>query len=456
MFQQIVSNLSYSHHAVAQLSYYSRRLRKEGITRKLSTIFGIFAIAFQFAVTLVPPTSSTAASTNDIVFGGLNKKTPKTDMLRIYDADKDSKGRTGIRALFTHYGISRQNIADSKYGTINSSDETIKSLGRNPHSKLDRKVVVAGKTYYERPLYTWGKGIKYHVLTGKRMDGSFFAIMIDCGNIAVKTQYKPPAPPPAPKPVAPKPAPAPKPSPKPAPAPAPEPVKPAEPTPTPAPEPVKPIEPKPEPVKPAEPAPAPAPEPAPVEPVLSPNITLAKTAVNLTQGNADATKQAAKAGDRIEYTLTTKNIGTGSSPDYIVTENVNDILEYATIESAKFATLDPKEGILSWPKQSIPAGGSITNTFTVQVKSPIPTTPRSSSDPESFDLMMDNVYGNALKINLEAPAPKQVENATQALPETGAGLNLFIMTIFVSLVSYFYARNRQLSREVQILRMEYN
>lgn len=429
MFQQIVSNLSYSHHAVSQLSYYSRRLRREGVTRRLSAIFGILALSFQFAVTLVPPTSSNASSSADIIFGGLDSGSPKEDLLRIYDANRDSYGHKGFRELFTYFGISRQNLADAKQSSVDFDDKSIFYLGRNQHDSRDKKITVAGYTYYLRHPYNWD-GRTRKVLAGKRLDGSYFAVAIDCGNIIVRTTYKPPAP--LPQLTQPSPTPFPQPAPAPTPAPSPAPK--------------------------ASPTPAPAPPPAITSGTAE--LLLSKTAINLTQASIDASKQPAKAGDRIEYRLTAKNIGSAAEPDYAAVENINDILEYATVIDKGGATFDTSAGTLTWTKESLAVQASSIKTFMVEIKNPIPVTPRSSSDVDSYDLVMDNVYGNVVRIALQSPAPKQVEMTTlavaQTLPETGAGTNLAIMLFVITLVVYFYARNRQLAKEVQLLRMEYN
>lgn len=189
--------------------------------------------------------------------------------------------------------------------------------------------------------------------------------------------------------------------------------------------------------------------------ITQPKVTLSKSAANLTILSAgkptDATKQPANAGDLIEYTLKTTNTGDGDKKDYVVTENINDILDYADVADRRGATL--KEGILTWPKATVKAGSTLEQTFVIRVKSPIPETPRSISNPDAFDLIMNNVYGNEVNVPLAIPPAKQVEIASASLPSTGPVENALVM-IFFALVIYFYFRNRQLAREIQILRVE--
>lgn len=577
MFKKIVSNLSFSPGAASQLTFYMRRLKQEDLTRKLSAIAGAFALVFQMAAVVSPATSAVAASTNDIIFGGLDRSKPKEDLLKIYDKNTDGKHQ-GYQKLFAYFGISRADLAKTTRSTINSNNQELRSLGRNPHSNLDKRVEVGGQAYYLRPLYTWGSGVSYEVLEGKRADGTWFAIMLDCGNLVIKDQvhvvqnlkcenlkvdkaqgrvplkvaftakaeaknqkitnyifkfgdgnkkdskdrtvshkYE------------------------------------------------KPgnyvatvqiegstgdkteiqdqcsvsIKVKEEPTEPVTDEPsivcvdlsankAGGPVPIDVEfttqarankqeiseyiydfgdgsrisskndvvshtytqagsyvakvsvkgsktsqlvtsedcqVTITPtvetqpedvpgNIEISKSALYMERTDAagqlaNANATTAKATETIQYTLVTKNTGGATVKGYVVKENINDILEYAEIFDAGGGTLDG--GLLTWAAQDIAAGQTLVNTFRVKVKSPIPATPRSSSDPLSFDLRMDNVYGNTISINLEVPPEKQVEVAASTLPQTGAGENLAIMFAFISMVVYFYMRNRQLVAELAVL-----
>ena len=182
-------------------------------------------------------------------------------------------------------------------------------------------------------------------------------------------------------------------------------------------------------------------------------FTKHKSALNLTQ-NIDATTKDAKPGDRIQYTLTTTNIG-GTSDTYTVVENLADILEYANVTDSGGGLLS-SDNVMTWNPAVIAPGKTLTKTFVVTVKDPIPDTPAGLSDPFSYDLRMDNVYGNAIQIHIAPPLPKQVETAAAQLPDTGAGTATTIILIFSALAMFFYFRNRQLAREIRLLRHDYH
>jgi uncharacterized repeat protein (TIGR01451 family) len=163
--------------------------------------------------------------------------------------------------------------------------------------------------------------------------------------------------------------------------------------------------------------------------------------------NADGT--TAQGGDRVQYSLTTTNTGQATQLDYIVTEHLADVLEYANIIDLGGGSL--QNNILTWPAQSIAAGASVTRTFTVQVKDPVPTTAPSTSDPRSFDRQMDNVYGNKISIKVAPTPAAQVITLVRSLPQTG-NTGLVGISLFTALSLYFFFRNRQLLHEVKLLR----
>jgi hypothetical protein len=228
-------------------------------------------------------------------------------------------------------------------------------------------------------------------------------------------------------------------TPAPAPIPTPTPAPTPKPTPTPTPTPI--------------PTPTPAPTPKPGSAVFSP----AKSAYNVTQ-NIDATKKAANAGDTINYVLTVTNKGSASG-SYTFSDDFTSILQYADITNADGGTIIPGSGpgisLIAWPAVTVASNQTVYHTVTVKVKDPIPTTPVSSSDPMSFNLQMNNLFGNKVSVAVAPPAPKQIETAAAQLPDTGAATSTMIVLLFAALVVYFYLRNRQLMTEIKLLHNDY-
>ncbi len=135
-------------------------------------------------------------------------------------------------------------------------------------------------------------------------------------------------------------------------------------------------------------------------------IEKAKKAWNDTL-NKDATLNFARAGDQITYTLSTKNSGTSDQSNYVVEDGIGDILDYADVASIsdigqKVAVpSDPNRDnqyLVKWPAVDIKAGQSITRSFVVKVKNPLPTTPLNG---HAFDMVMFNTYGNDVVVVIE-------------------------------------------------------
>lgn len=395
MFKQIVSKLSLSPSAVSELAFYARRLKQERITRTFSAVGALLIVGLQLATILIPPNPTNAASPSDIIYGGF---VSKDDLLNRYDASAE------LQALYAYFGISRTDIVGTTAGEIVSRDHTLNSVGRVQHAAEDQQIIINGNIYWARYLYQFDTGNNvytgsyYKVLQGTRAsDGGYFAVIFHCGNIVFQTI-------------------------------------PPQPTPTPTPTPV--------------PTPTPKPTPTPIPPAYEKS----KSAFNQTQ-NVDATTVPAHAGDIIQYTLTTKNIG-GSAGNYTVVEHLEDVLEYADITDANGGSL--ANGILTWAPAIIKPGESLTKTVKVQIKNPIPATPVGLSDKFSYDLRMDNVYGNDVRVIIDQPLAKLVEGASTSMPQTGPGTSTLIILVVAALALYFYFRNRQLSREVKLLRHDYH
>lgn len=184
------------------------------------------------------------------------------------------------------------------------------------------------------------------------------------------------------------------------------------------------------------------------------NVSLIKQSktAKYTNRTDDPTKKAANAGDEIQYTLTTTNQATVAAPGYVVTEDLTDVLAYADVSDANGGTL--KGNTLTWPAKDIPAGGTITNTFKVKVKNPIPNNKSSVNDVAQYDYNMFNTYGNDVNIKINKPIIQQIVDIANNLPDTGAA-QYGLVVFFIGLSVYFFVRNKQLTHELAAATVEY-
>ena len=411
MFKKLLTNLPFNPSLLGQVSFYTQRLRNEAFVRGTGLVTLALALIIQVFAVVSPPQHSLGRSTNDILYGGFTTKAQVVQ--HCVNDDQDFK------KILEYYGVSCALLSDKGITTtIKSTDHNkqLDSLGRNPQPATNAKngkpsdqyeVKVPGVgTFYMKNLWYWDtySYSSYKVVQVTNKYGNVIYVMYDCGNIVTIGKYTPPAPP------------APKPTPK---------------------------------------APTPAPKP-PTVPSPSPNLSFEKKARNDSRNITNADGTVANAGDVIIYTLSVKNSGTGDFTNFIFDENLNDVLEYADMNDFGGGTLNSTNHLV-WPARTVAAGQTLTVSFAVKVKSPIPSTPQSSSDPGSFDLCMTNVfYDKSVTICLKAPVNKQIETATTTLPNTGPGTSLMVTFGIVALVGYFFARNRLMVEELVIVRDEYS
>lgn len=112
--------------------------------------------------------------------------------------------------------------------------------------------------------------------------------------------------------------------------------------------------------------PAPTPPPAPAK------ITTAKSAVNVSQGNIDATKTTAKVNDTLTYTISAKNEG-GTAKQVELVDSIGEVLQFSQLTANGGGTLNKTKGTLTWPAATLGAGQSVTKKYTVKMNSTLIT-----------------------------------------------------------------------------------
>lgn len=179
-----------------------------------------------------------------------------------------------------------------------------------------------------------------------------------------------------------------------------------------------------------------------------------KTASNIDQGGNNAVSLLAQASDRIRYTLTIENKGhtSGSAP---ITENLTDVLQYASLYDLGGGTFNQSTNTLTWPNTTIQPGKKETRMFVVKLANAIPAMNTGTSDASSYDCRMTNTFGNSVEIQVNCPVQKLiVEQVVRELPETGPRENMIFGGTVFAIVAYFYVRAKQLNREVRLIRKD--
>jgi uncharacterized repeat protein (TIGR01451 family) len=192
------------------------------------------------------------------------------------------------------------------------------------------------------------------------------------------------------------------------------------------------------------------------------DFELTKKVKNISQLVENANNTTVLPGDRLEYRLSVKNVG-NTTGSYTIQDTLSDVLEYATLIDTGGGTLvkadsdapAEKIGTISWPTVEIKPGATIEKIINVQVMATIPATPEGSSNRESYNCRMVNDFaGNGTTVMINCPTPKIVEQVVTELPQTGATENMIFAGVVLAVVVYFYARARQVKKEVRLIRRD--
>ncbi len=184
MFRKLVSNLPFSPSLINQLSFYSKRLKKEEVTRRLGLIFTALALVVQTLTFIAPAKTTLAASLNDIIYGGGTKSSIQNDLNR----GCDSKNRCDLKAIFNAYGITASEVANAKeVSIVSSTANNYWSIGRSPRGYGGEvtKNIPGGPTVYARTLHGWAANKSWPALQVTTGQGTRW-ILKECGNIVTK------------------------------------------------------------------------------------------------------------------------------------------------------------------------------------------------------------------------------------------------------------------------------
>ena len=134
---------------------------------------------------------------------------------------------------------------------------------------------------------------------------------------------------------------------------------------------------------------------------------------------------------RIVYKINVTNKGLKAT-EYTIKEDLADVLQYASLENTGGGTLtddNSSDGIatktlLTWPKVTLKPGETQTRIFSVKLASTIAAKGAGTGNPNSYDCVMTNTFGNTVNVNVDCPVQKKVESVVAQLPHTGPNENI--------------------------------
>lgn len=202
MLNRLISNLPFNPSLVEEFSFYTNRLKKEASVRRLGVIMIILSMLVQIFALSFPAEKSLAASSNDIVEGGVKTK---AELLQKWD-----NPRTQVAVIYKKFGVTRDDIArmPNKPVTIKSNGSNYWSIGRHSlsgyadinsnYKRQEIAIKTEGPTVYMKPLKAWDTRVPYSTYKAfqgrNSTTGEKFWILIDCANYVQNGKGSPPPP----------------------------------------------------------------------------------------------------------------------------------------------------------------------------------------------------------------------------------------------------------------------
>jgi uncharacterized repeat protein (TIGR01451 family) len=165
------------------------------------------------------------------------------------------------------------------------------------------------------------------------------------------------------------------------------------------------------------------------------SFTYSKSAFNDTK-NVDATTVPADKEDYITYTLTATNTGNTTATNFVVSDDLTNVLNYASMVDLNGGTMNGNT--ISWPSVTVAQNTSVQETFRVRVNYSLPTSYNN--------LQLVNTYGNTVTIQINNP---QVLGATITAPTTGPAGEAALALGFASVLTgaFYFVRKTLAARK---------
>lgn len=184
MFKKLLSNLPFNPSLITQVAFYAKRMRQESAMRRTGLVMLLLAMLIQLFAVVTPPQYSLAASTNDIIYGGVQTSGDLIDAWQRND-------HGDLQAILAYYGVGIGELTqmqDSSVDTRGGNVNTYYSIGRELAGRSDSFSVPipgAATTIYMRSLGGWAQQVWPAFSVPSSKHGRVW-ILKDCGNIVTE------------------------------------------------------------------------------------------------------------------------------------------------------------------------------------------------------------------------------------------------------------------------------
>ncbi|MFC2454065.1 MAG: hypothetical protein ACFNUB_03170 [Candidatus Saccharibacteria bacterium] len=186
---------------------------------------------------------------------------------------------------------------------------------------------------------------------------------------------------------------------------------------------------------------------------LYPNNVDIKTTINNNSAQ-DYKNTTISPNSLINYTIDVKNI-LDKNILFSTSTYIGDILEYADVVNISDGDIDDNKTI-HWINKNIPQNSSVQYSFSVRVKSQIPTTAQNPLLPHSYDCKITSTLPGDKSLNIPCSIIKQMELKLHKLPHLSE-THILLTSLGTLLLSVLlYIKSNQYYEEIRLIRHNIN
>lgn len=156
-----------------------------------------------------------------------------------------------------------------------------------------------------------------------------------------------------------------------------------------------------------------------------------------------------KPSQEIIFRLSATNYG-AEVRTLVPSNDISDILEYANITNTSGGTI--RGDAIVWPEVTLLPGETYETFFGATMLNRAPTLGRSSTDENSYDCQISNIFGNRIDLSIECPNIKNVDIITTSFPNIDVFSTTIVLTSLLFAVSLSAYRTNILLKQLSFIR----
>ena len=172
---------------------------------------------------------------------------------------------------------------------------------------------------------------------------------------------------------------------------------------------------------------------------------------SINSSNIDANDTTLPSGNSLVYTLSATNVSTYKISSSTISINLQNALAYSALVNTYGGK--NQNGIVSYKLSLMLPKQTQTEIITTKIKSPLPSSSISGSDPNYLDQKMITTFGNSVVVYVPKTINKFYEiNINNYLPSVSGRDSLIILVVMLLITVYLLHRISVIRQEIKIIR----